>query len=273
VLPGPGIYDEAGSAKAFLRIDACARTKEKELYMESQLASLSIVIPCYNEKATIRSVVEAVLSSDSCGLCKEIVIVDDFSKDGTRDLLAQMEQEYAADPRGKLMVFYQPVNQGKGAAVRAGFQHATGDIALVQDADLEYDPVDFPHLLRPILDGHADAVFGNRFHGGVHRVLYFWHYQANRMLTLVCNMLSDLNLSDMEVGYKAFRKEVLQQLTLKSSRFGFEPEVTIKTARLGARIYEVPIGYYGRTYAEGKKIGWKDGVAALWHMIKYRFFD
>jgi glycosyltransferase involved in cell wall biosynthesis len=194
VLPGPGIYDEAGNVKAFLRIDACARMKEKKLYMESQPASLSIVIPCYNEKATIRSVVEAVLSSDSCGLCKEIVIVDDYSKDGTRDLLAQMEQEYAADPRGKLMVFYQPVNQGKGAAVRAGFQHATGDIALVQDADLEYDPVDFPHLLRPILDGHADAVFGNRFHGGVHRVLYFWHYQANRMLTLVCSPLCSHSL-------------------------------------------------------------------------------
>jgi glycosyltransferase involved in cell wall biosynthesis len=239
----------------------------------SRPTSLSIVIPCYNEKATIRSVVEAVLSADSCGLRKEVVIVDDCSKDGTRDVLAQMEQEYVSDSRGSLKVVYQPVNQGKGAAVRTGFQQAGGDVMLVQDADLEYAPEDFPHLLQPILDGHADAVFGNRFHGGVHRVLYFWHYQANRMLTLFCNMLSDLNLSDMEVGYKAFRKEIIQQLTLKANRFGFEPEVTIKTAKLGARIYEVPIGYYGRTYDEGKKIGWKDGVAALWHMIKYRYFD
>lgn len=239
----------------------------------SRPTSLSIVIPCYNEKATIRSVVEAVLSADSCGLRKEVVIVDDCSKDGTRDLLAQMEQEYVSDSRGSLKVIYQAVNQGKGAAVRTGFQQAGGDVMLVQDADLEYAPEDFPHLLQPILDGHADAVFGNRFHGGVHRVLYFWHYQANRMLTLFCNMLSDLNLSDMEVGYKAFRKEIIQQLTLKANRFGFEPEVTIKTAKLGARIYEVPIGYYGRTYDEGKKIGWKDGVAALWHMIKYRYFD
>jgi hypothetical protein len=236
-------------------------------------ASLSIVVPCYNEKATIRSVVEAVLSADSCSLSKEIVIVDDCSKDGTRDVLAQMQHEYFSDPRGTLRIVYLPVNQGKGAALRTGFQQAGGDIALIQDADLEYDPADFPHLLKPILDGHADAVFGNRFHGGVHRVLYFWHFQANRMLTLFCNMLTDLNLGDMEVGYKAFRKEVLQQLTLKSNRFGFEPEVTIKTARMGARIYEVPIAYYGRTYDEGKKIGWKDGIAALWHMIKYRFFD
>jgi len=143
----------------------------------------------------------------------------------------------------------------------------------VQDADLEYDPSDYVHLLQPILSGRADAVFGNRFHGGVHRVLYFWHYQANRVLTTFCNMLSDLNLNDMEVGYKVFRREIVQGITIKSNRFGFEPEVTIKTAKLGCRIYEVPISYYGRTYAEGKKIGWRDGIAALWHMFKYRFLD
>lgn len=235
--------------------------------------TLSIVIPCYNEQATIRNVVEAVLDANSCSLRKQVVIVDDCSKDGTREVLAQMEEEYRGDPRGSLKIAYHTVNQGKGAALRTGFQQAGGDIVLIQDADLEYDPSDYPHLLEPILAGRADAVFGNRFHGGIHRVLYFWHYQANRMLTLICNMLSDLNLNDMEVGYKVFRKEVLSRMELKSNRFGFEPEVTIKTAKLGARIYEVPIAYYGRTYEEGKKIGWRDGVAAIWHMIKYRFLE
>ena len=238
-----------------------------------RLTTLSMVIPCYNEKATIRHVIETVLAADSSGLRKEIVIVDDCSKDGTRELLPQLEDDYRSDPRGAIRVVYHERNQGKGAAVRTGFTHVSGDVVLVQDADLEYDPADFPTLLHPILSGRADAVFGNRFHGGTHRVLYFWHYQANRMLTLFCNLLTDLNLSDMEVGYKAFRREVLQGIKLKSNRFGFEPEVTIKTARLGCRVYEVPISYHGRTYAEGKKIGWRDGVAALWHMIKYRFFD
>jgi glycosyltransferase involved in cell wall biosynthesis len=235
--------------------------------------TLSVVVPCYNEKTTIRSVVEAVLTADSCGLQKEIVIVDDCSKDGTRELLPQLEDQYAHDARGTVKVLYHEHNQGKGAAVRTGFAEVGGDVVLVQDADLEYDPHDYSILLQPILSGRADAVFGNRFHGGVHRVLYFWHYQANRMLTTFCNILTDLNLNDMEVGYKLFRREVLRSLALKSNRFGFEPEVTIKTARLGCRIYEVPISYHGRTYAEGKKIGWRDGVAALWHMIKYRFFD
>jgi glycosyltransferase involved in cell wall biosynthesis len=230
-------------------------------------------VPCYNERATIRAVVETVLAADSCGIQKEVVIVDDCSKDGTRDVLRELEQEYREDERGSVRVLYHEVNRGKGAAVRTGMQSAGSDIVLIQDADLEYDPADYPHLLQPILSGRADAVFGNRFHGGVHRVLYFWHFQANRLLTLFCNMLTDLNLSDMEVGYKLFRREVVSRLQLKSDRFGFEPEVTIKTAKLGCRIYEVPIAYHGRTYAEGKKIGWKDGVAALWHMIKYRFFD
>jgi glycosyltransferase involved in cell wall biosynthesis len=237
------------------------------------LQTLSIVVPCFNEKKTIRSVLETVLNADALGLNKEIVVVDDCSSDGTRELLGQLAPLYAADPRGSVKIVYHERNQGKGAAVRTGFAHITGDLALVQDADLEYDPADYPILLQPILSGRADAVFGNRFHGGAHRVLYFWHYQANRLLTLFCNMLSDLNLSDMEVGYKLFRREILQQIHLRSNRFGFEPEVTIKTARLGCRLYEVPISYHGRTYAEGKKIGWRDGFAALWHILKYRYFD
>lgn len=239
-----------------------------------QPRTLSIVVPCYNEKTTIRHVIETVLSADSCGLKKEIVVVDDSSKDGTCEVLRELEEVYRDEPRGAVRFCYHERNQGKGAAVRTGFAHVTGDLVLVQDADLEYDPADFPVLLHPILSGRADAVFGNRFHGaGAHRVMYFWHYQANRMLTLICNMLTDLNLGDMEVGYKLFRREVLQRINLKSNRFGFEPEVTIKTAKLGCRLYEVPISYYGRTYAEGKKIGWRDGVAALWHMFQYRFFE
>ena len=230
--------------------------------------TLSVVIPAYNEKATIAHVIHTVLDSDA-GLAKEIIVVDDCSTDGTREILRELERE--SDGRIKL-VFHQQ-NQGKGAALRSGFQNATGDIVVVQDADLEYDPKDYPVLLEPILSGHADAVFGNRFHGGSHRVLYFWHFQANRLLTLFCNLLTNLNLTDMEVGYKAFRREVLQRIKLESNRFGCEPEVTIKVAKLGCRIYEVPISYHGRTYEEGKKIGWKDGVAAVWHMVKYRFFE
>lgn len=247
----------------------------------SSITTLSVIIPCYNEKTTIRRVLDTVVRADtvqsSSGLDplqKEIVIVDDCSKDGTRDILVEIERQFPNMYRNaSLKIVLHEENQGKGAAVRTGIKQATGGIVIVQDADLEYDPKDFPMLLEPILTGRADAVFGNRFHGGIHRVLYFWHYQANRMLTLFCNMLSDLNLSDMEVGYKAFRREIFEQMTLKSNRFGFEPEVTIKTSRLGCRIYEVPISYHGRTYAEGKKIGWKDGVAALWHMVKYRFLD
>lgn len=248
---------------------------------KQQATTLTLIVPCYNEKKTIRHVIDTVVrantvatGSDLVPLDKEIVIVDDYSKDGTREVLAELDRDFPGlYPHATLKVLYHDVNQGKGAAVRTGIRAATGDIVLVQDADLEYDPKDFPVLLEPILTNRADAVFGNRFHGGVHRVLYFWHYQANRMLTLFCNMLTDLNLSDMEVGYKAFRREIFDHISLKSNRFGFEPEVTIKTAKLRCRIYEVPCAYHGRTYAEGKKIGWRDGVAALWHMIKYRFFD
>lgn len=232
------------------------------------LTTLSIVMPVYNEKATIAQVVRTVLQAEA-RLQKELVIVDDFSTDGTREVLKEVERE----ARGRIKLYFHERNQGKGAALRTGFAQATGDVVLVQDADLEYDPSDYPVLLDPILHGRADAVFGNRFHGGAHRVLYFWHFQANKFLTLFCNLLCNLNLSDMEVGYKAFRREVLEAIRLRSDRFGFEPEVTIKVAKLGCRIYEVPIAYHGRTYEEGKKIGWKDGVAALFHMLKYRFFD
>jgi glycosyltransferase involved in cell wall biosynthesis len=225
---------------------------------------LSIVIPVYNEKDTIREIVDRVLMVET-GLEKELVIVDDFSKDGTRDILATL-----GDPR--IRVVLHPENKGKGAALRTGFSQATGDIVLVQDADLEYDPREYPVLLAPILDGRADVVYGSRFLSGPHRVLFFWHYVANRMLTTFCNVLANLNLTDMETCYKVFKKDVLSRIQLKSDRFGFEPEVTLKVAELKCRIYEVPISYSGRDYAEGKKIGWKDGVAAIFHMIRYKFF-
>ena len=227
--------------------------------------TLSVVIPVYNEARTIIAVLERVLQAP-VDLAKEIIVVDDASTDGTRQLLENMSP-------GEIRLVFHDVNRGKGAAIRTGVAQATGDIILVQDADLEYDPRDYPLLLEPILEGHADVVFGNRFHGGPHRVLYFWHYAANRGLTLLTNLLTGLNVTDMEVGYKVFRRDVLRRLTLTSDRFGFEPEVTVKVARLGCRVYEVPIRYYGRTYEEGKKITWRDGVAALFHLLRYRFFD
>ncbi len=222
-------------------------------------------MPVYNEARTIVAVIERVLQAP-VDLAKEIIVVDDASTDGTRQLLQNMSS-------GEIRLVLHDVNQGKGAAIRTGVAHATGDIVLIQDADLEYDPRDYPLLLEPILEGHADVVFGNRFHGGPHRVLYFWHYAANRFLTLLTNLLTGLNVTDMEVGYKVFRRDVLRRLTLTSDRFGFEPEVTVKVAKLGCRVYEVPIRYYGRTYQEGKKITWRDGVAALFHLLRYRFFD
>ena len=227
--------------------------------------TLSVVMPVYNEARTIVAVIERVLKAP-VDLAKEIIVVDDASTDGTRQLLQNMSS-------GEIRLVFHDVNRGKGAAIRTGVAHATGDIVLVQDADLEYDPRDYPLLLEPILEGHADVVFGNRFHGGPHRVLYFWHYAANRGLTLLTNLLTGLNVTDMEVGYKVFRRDVLRRLTLTSDRFGFEPEVTVKIAKLGCRVYEVPIRYYGRTYQEGKKITWRDGVAALFHLLRYRFFD
>ncbi len=227
---------------------------------------LSVVIPIYNEKNTIREIVDRVCSVE-VGLEKELVLVDDFSTDGTRDILAELEKEHS-----DWKFIYQEENRGKGAALRAGFQRATGDCVIVQDADLEYDPTDYHRLLAPMLDGHADVVYGSRFlGGGPHRVVYYWHSVANHMLTTLSNMMTDINLTDMEVCYKLFKKEVLDSITLREDRFGFEPEVTAKVARGDWRVYEVPIAYYGRNYAEGKKIGWRDGFRALWCILKYRF--
>jgi glycosyltransferase involved in cell wall biosynthesis len=232
----------------------------------SELKQLSIVIPAYNEKATIaellRRVAEAPLPR---GLERQIVVVDDGSTDGTRELLHELEA--AAKPPFKLIV--QPLNRGKGAALAVGFAATTGDIVLVQDADLEYTPDDYPVLLQPLLDDQADVVYGSRFLGGPHRVLFFWHYLGNRFLTTLSNMLTDLNLSDMETCYKAFRGDLLRGMELQSQRFGIEPELTARVARAQVRIYEVPISYHGRTYAEGKKIGWRDGVSAISSILRY----
>lgn len=227
---------------------------------------LTIIMPAYNEKETIAEIVRKVQAVD-VGCEKELIIVDDASIDGTKDVLKSM----IGQPN--LRIIFHEKNCGKGAAIRTGVAHVTGEIVLIQDADLEYDPQDYPRLLRPILEGRADVVYGNRFHGETHRVLYFWHAVGNRMLTLACNMLTNLNLSDMEVGYKAFRADIFHRIRIRSDRFGFEPEVTGKVAKLGCRIYEVPISYYGRTYAEGKKITWRDGFEALWCIVRYRFFD
>jgi glycosyltransferase involved in cell wall biosynthesis len=224
---------------------------------------LSIVIPVYNERDTIAQIVD-VVKSVQLPIDRQIVLVDDCSRDGTRDKLRELE----SDPL--LSIHYHEVNQGKGAALRTGFKQATGDIVIIQDADLEYDPHEYPKLIKPILDGKADVVFGSRFAGGeVHRVLYFWHSMGNKFLTLLSNMFTNLNLTDMEVCYKVFRKEILDQINIEENRFGFEPEITAKVSKLRCRIYEVGISYAGRTYEEGKKIGWKDGVRALICILKY----
>ncbi|HEX4330831.1 MAG TPA: glycosyltransferase family 2 protein [Usitatibacter sp.] len=223
---------------------------------------LSVVIPCYNEAATIAEIVAAVRAAPVAEI--EVIVVDDCSTDGTREIL-----KGALSARIDRLVFHD-VNQGKGAALRSGIKAATGDVVVIQDADLEYDPQEYPRLLAPIQENRADVVYGSRFMGGApHRVLYFWHSVGNGVLTLLSNMATNLNLTDMETCYKAFRRELIQSIEIEENRFGFEPEITAKVARLGCRIYEVGISYYGRTYAEGKKIGYKDGFRALWCIVKY----
>lgn len=235
--------------------------------MTKAFHTISILIPVYNEAGTIEEILHRIRDVDANGLAKEIVIVDDASTDGTSDVLKKLP------PASDLKILSHPHNCGKGAAVRTALAHATGDVLLIQDADLEYDPADYPSLLKPILDGRADVVYGSRFLGGPHRVLFFWHYMANRFLTLLSNMVCNLNLTDMETGYKVFTRKAVAGLTLTSNRFGIEPELTAKLARRRCRFYEMPISYSGRDYSEGKKIGWKDGVAALWFIFRYRFFN
>lgn len=227
---------------------------------------LSVVIPCFNEKETIKEIVLAVKNSPVKNL--EIIIVDDYSTDGTRDILEKEIKELVNN------IIYHPCNLGKGAALKTGFSAVTGDIVIVQDADLEYDPHEYPRLIQPILDGKADVVYGSRFMSdGPHRVLYYWHMVGNIFLTTLSNMLTNINLTDMETCYKAFKTEIIQQINIQEKRFGFEPEITAKVAKLKCRIYEVGISYYGRTYEEGKKISWKDGVRAIYCILKYNLFS
>jgi glycosyltransferase involved in cell wall biosynthesis len=225
---------------------------------------LSVVMPVYNEHATLRTVVERVLSVKDISL--ELICIDDGSRDGSREILIKLQDEHPQQVR----VLLQPQNIGKGAALRRGIQEATGDFVIIQDADLEYDPHDYPLLLDPLIQGKADVVYGSRFLGsGPHRVLYFWHSVGNWLLTLLSNCITNINLSDMETCYKAFRREIIQSIPIEENRFGFEPEITVKVAKRRLRIYEVGISYWGRTYEEGKKIGWKDGIHAIWCLFKY----
>ncbi len=247
-----------------LGVDAIAPRMQGRTPVAPSDIVLSVLIPVYNEKATIRRILDQV---HTVPVRKQVICVDDFSVDGTRELLEQLKEEGLID-----VLIKQPSNHGKGYAIRTALNASTGNVVIVQDADLEYDPADWPQLLEPIIEGKADAVFGSRFLGGPHRVLYFWHSVGNSLLTLVSNMFTNLNLTDMETCYKAISGDLARSLKLTSNRFGFEPEVTARLAQAGARIYEVPISYSGRTYAEGKKINWKDGVAAFWHIVRFNLF-
>jgi glycosyltransferase involved in cell wall biosynthesis len=226
---------------------------------------LSVLIPVYNERDTIHTVIDRVRSVD---LDTEIILVDDFSIDGTRDILKKI-----AETEKDLIVRFHDVNRGKGAAIRTALAEASGDVVIIQDADMEYDPVEYPRLLAPIEQGVADVVYGSRFLGGPHRVLFFWHQLGNQLLTLMSNVLTNLNLTDMETGYKLFRTDVLKRMRLTTDRFGFEPEVTARVAQMRCRVYEMPISYWGREYSDGKKITWRDGVAAFWHILKFNLLD
>jgi glycosyltransferase involved in cell wall biosynthesis len=226
-------------------------------------SKLSIVIPVYNEKDTIDEIVRRVQNVE---FEKEIIIVDDCSNDGTRDKINRIGGN-------NIKKLFHEENKGKGAALRTGFQHVTGDIVIIQDADLEYNPKEYSNLIEPILDGRADVVYGSRFLGGSHRVLFFWHYVGNKILTTLSNMMTNLNLTDMETGYKVFKANVIKDINIRSNRFGFEPEITAKLAKKKCVIYELPVSYSGRDYMEGKKIGWKDGVVALYCIARFNLFD
>ena len=268
--------DEVERREHLIRLLGEPLCRKLGIFHLPETLTLSVVIPVYNERHTIHEILRQVRATP---LRKQIILVDDCSKDGTRDILRQMQVD---EP--DLTIVFHEVNQGKGAALRTGFKHATGQIVIVQDADLEYDPSEYPRLIQPIVEGKADVVYGSRFIGETHRVLYFWHSMANKFLTLLSNMFTNLNLTDMEVCYKVFRREVIQGITLKSNRFGFEPEVTAKVARFivpplegrparKCRVYEMPVSYNGRDYSEGKKIGWKDGVQALYCIVRYALAD
>ena len=228
--------------------------------------SLSVLVPVYNEVATVRALLSRVRAVP---IPKEIIVVDDCSTDGTREAVEALRAEVGDTPENRLLLLVHEQNRGKGAAVRTGVARVTGDIVIIQDADLEYDPAEYPRLIQPIRDGHADVVFGSRFAGSPRRVLFFWHTVANRLLTLLSNMCTNLNLTDMETCYKVFRADILKQIPIRSNRFGLEPELTAKVAHLRCRIYEMPIAYYGRQYAEGKKVGWKDALSAVWTILRF----